>query len=277
MSLYRGMDRTALDAAYNNSAAVADSAVFVARWEEESAALRRTMPQHLDLRYAEAERARIDFFAAAERNAPTLLFIHGGYWQRNTKEMFSFIAKGPLARGMNVALIGYTLAPEARLDIIVDECRTGEAWLYRHLAELGGDPRRIYLSGWSAGGHLTAMLMEDTLAAGALAISGIYDLEPIRLNYLNEKLRLDEREAERNSPIRHLPSHAPPLIVTAGGDELPELRRQSEDYFAAWHGEGLAGRFLSLPGRHHYSVLEELARPEGALCAALAEMVFERP
>ena len=132
MSLYRGMDRAALDAAYDNSAAVADSAGFVARWGEESAALRRAMPQHLDLRYGAAPRACLDFFAAGTKGAPTLLFIHGGYWQRNAKEMFSFIAAGPLALGINVALLGYTLAPEARLDGIVDECRNGLAWLHGH-------------------------------------------------------------------------------------------------------------------------------------------------
>jgi acetyl esterase/lipase len=277
MSLYRGMDRAALDAAYNNSHAVADSAQFLARWEEASAALRRAMPQHLDLRYAAAERARIDYFAAGARNAPTLLFIHGGYWQRNAKEMFGFIAEGPLARGVNVALIGYTLAPEARLDAIVGECRTGAAWLSRHLAGLGADPRRLYLSGWSAGGHLTAMLMDMPAVQGALAISGIYDLEPIRLSYLNEKLRLDEREAERNSPIRHLPLQAPPLLVAVGGDELPELYRQSESYAAAWRAEGRSGTFLPLPNRHHYTILEELARPDGALCEALTTMVASAP
>jgi len=274
MSLYRGMDRAALDAAYNNSAAVADSAGFIARWEEKSAALRHALPEHLDLRYGAAPRARLDFFTAGTKGAPTLLFIHGGYWQRNAKEMFSFIASGPLALGINVALLGYTLAPEARLDSIVDECRNGLAWLHGHLAQLGADPRRLFLSGWSAGGHLTAMLMDMPVVRGALAISGIYDLEPIRLNYLNEKLHLDEREDERNSPIRHLPDHAPPLIIAVGGDELPELYRQSESYFAAWQEEGLAGVFLPLPGCHHYTVLEELARPGGALGEALAGMVF---
>jgi arylformamidase len=274
MSLYRDMDRAALDAAYNNSAAVADSARFVADWEARSAALRQAMPEQLDLRYGKAERARLDFFAAPERDGPTLLFIHGGYWQRNAKEMFSFVAEGPLALGINVALLGYTLAPEARLDAIVEQCRHGLAWLFGHLTELGADPRRLYVSGWSAGGHLTAMLADMPLVQGALAISGIYDLEPIRLNYLNEKLGLDEAEAQRNSPLLHLPAHAPPLLVAVGGDELPELYRQSESYFAAWQAEGLHGMFLPISGTHHYTVLEELARPGGVLGEALAGMVF---
>ncbi len=270
MARYRGMDRAVLDAAYNNGAAVAESARFIADWEQRSAALRAAMPRHLDLRYGTRERNRIDFFAAAERRAPTLLFIHGGYWQSRAKEIFGIVAEGPLAIGMNVALMGYTLAPEARLDEIVAECRTALAWLASRLESLGGDPARLYVSGWSAGGHLTAMLMDEPAVKGALAISGIYDLEPIRLCYLNDKLRLDDAEARRNSPLLHLPARAAHLIITVGGDELPELRRQSESYYAAWRDAGLNGEFVALPGRNHFTALEELSRPDGVLTQALA-------
>ncbi|HEX6841640.1 MAG TPA: alpha/beta hydrolase [Stellaceae bacterium] len=273
-NLYRDMDRAALDAAYNNGAAVADSDRFIARWEQRSAQLRAERSCRLDLRYGDAPRNRLDFFTAGERRAATLLFIHGGYWQSRAKELFSFVAEGPLSLGTNVALISYTLAPEARLDRIVGECRQALAWLAAHVAELGGDPARLYVAGWSAGAHLTAMLMQEAAIKGALAISGIYDLEPIRLNYLNDKLGLDDAEAQRNSPLLHLPAQAAPLLVTVGGDELPELRRQSETYHAAWRSHGLPGTFVPLPGRHHYAAVEELARPDGVLTRALAELVF---
>jgi arylformamidase len=273
MALYGGMDRAALDRAYNNSAAVADSDRFLADWERRSAALRAAMPDHLDLRYGPAPRQRLDFFRADKRGAPTLLFIHGGYWQSRDKELFSFVAEGPLAHGVNVAVIGYTLAPEVRLDGIVAECRGALRWLAGHLAELAGAGGQIYVAGWSAGGHLTAMLMDEDRVAGGIAISGIFDLEPIRLCYLNEKLRLDAAEAERNSPLLHLPGSAGPLVVAVGGDELPELQRQSETYGAAWRRQELAGTFLSLSGCHHYTALEELARPTGLLAEALARLV----
>jgi arylformamidase len=113
------------------------------------------------------------------------------------------------------------------------------------------------------------MAMHDPRVAGGLAISGIYDLEPIRLNYLNEKLSLDAVEADRNSPLRHLPSRAAPLVVAVGLGELPELIRQSEEYAAAWRAHGLPGEYLPLAGHDHFSILDELARPDGKLVASL--------
>ena len=114
--------------------------------------------------------------------------------------------------------------------------------------------------------------MTDARLAGGVAISGIYDLEPIRLNYLNDKLGLDAAEAERNSPRRHLPASAAPLVVTVGLGELPELVRQSQEYAAAWTAPGLRGRYLPVPAHDHFSILEELARPRGVILEALQEM-----
>ena len=124
MIAYGSMDRQTLDAAYNNSAAVADSERYLADWLRRSEALRAHMPDHLNLVYGDAPRARLDFFATNRAGAATLLFFHGGYWQRNAKEGFSFVAEGPLAHGFHVAVAGYTLAPEARMDGIVREART---------------------------------------------------------------------------------------------------------------------------------------------------------
>jgi arylformamidase len=273
MALYRNMDRATLDAAYNNSAAVAESADFLADWKRRSILLRERPGVHLDLAYGAAPRNKIDYFPSGKADAPTLLFFHGGYWQGNSREGFAFIADGPLAHGINVAVAGYTLAPEARMDTIVREARSAAHWLGSHLAELGGDPARLFVSGWSAGSHLAVTVLCDQAARGGMAISGIYDLEPIRLNYLNDKLRLDAAEARRNSPLLHLPAKAGPLFVTVGGDELLELRRQSSDFAAAWSAHGLSATFLEVAGCHHYAVLEELARPDGILAESLIDFV----
>jgi arylformamidase len=273
MALYRGMDRPALDAAYDNSAAVAGSAEIIADWRRRSAALRERVAGPRDVAYAAAPQARLDFFPTGRPGAATLLFFHGGYWQRNAKEGFAFVAEGALAHGINVAVAGYTLAPAARLDGIVAQARAASVWLGVHLAQWGGDPARIFVSGWSAGGHLAAMVMGEPAIRGGIAISGIYDLEPIRRNYLNEKLGLDAEEARRNSPLLHLPDRAGPLVVAVGADELPELRRQSREHAALWRLHGLAGGFCELPGCHHYAALEQLARPDGALARELVKLV----
>ncbi len=259
------MDRAALDAAYNNAAAVADSAQIDERWEARSARLRAAHPEGMDLRYGSDERNRLDFFAA-RRDGPVLAFIHGGYWQNRAKELFAFVAEGPLAWGINVALLGYTLAPQKRLDGIVAEIRAALGWLHESIPMLGGNAQQLFVSGWSAGGHLAAMAMDHPAVKGGLAISGIFDLEPMRLSYNNEKLGLDEDEARRNSPG----PTGKPLFIAYGADELPELRRQSEDY-ARLCGQ----KAVALARHNHFTVLEELASPHGSL-AAMVRKLAER-
>src|SRR5215472_8812561 len=273
--LYRGMDRVQLDAAYNNSAAVPERDEIVADWAARSAKVRREYTGHLDLAYGNTPRERLDLFLTDDPQAPTLAFIHGGYWQINdlVKESFAFFAEALLPLGINLAVIEYTLAPVARLDRIVTEVRRSVRWLAEYLAEYGADPRQLYVAGHSAGGHLTAMTMPLPEVRGGIAISGIYDLEPIRLNYLNEKLGLDVAEAERNSPVRHLPATAGELVVAYGTRELPELCRQSIEYARAWTERGLPGRLLPVDGVNHFTVLEALARPEAVLTRALLAML----
>src|SRR5437764_15349482 len=271
--LYRGMDRAQLDAAYNNSAAVPQRDAIIAGWAARSAAIRRERPGHFDLRYGEGPRERIDLFLAADPKAPTLLFIHGGYWQSNDKETFAFLAEGLAPNGINLALVEYTLAPAARMDRIVAELRRSVGWLAEHLRDYAADPDRLYVAGHSAGGHLTAMTMTLRAVRGGLAISGLYDLEPIRLNYLNEKLGLDPQEAERNSPLLRLPPMAGELVVAYGTNELPELCRQSIEYAQAWTERGLPGHLLPVDGADHFTILEALADPQGALTEALRGML----
>ena len=155
---WRGMSQQDRDLGLNNGVAVAGSGDMVAGWERRSAEMRAQYSDHLDLRYGPRERNRIDFFKAAEKG-PTLLFIHGGYWQMRAKEVFAIFAGGPMAHGINVAMIGYTLAPDATLDEIVAEIHQGLDFLAEELPALGGDPSRIVVSGWSAGGHLTSMAL----------------------------------------------------------------------------------------------------------------------
>src|ERR1700733_8734426 len=217
---WRGMSQQDRDLGLNNGVAVPASAGIVAGWDKRSAEMRALHSSHLDLRYGPRARNRIDFLKSAD-GGPTLLFIHGGYWQGRAKEIFTIFATGPMVHGINVALIGYTLAPDATLDEIVAEIHGGIDFLVERLPALGGDAGRLVVSGWSAGGHLTSMALSHPHVEAGMAISGIYDLEPIRHSYLNVKLGLDEAMSRRNSPILLKTDAAKPMALTVGGAELP--------------------------------------------------------
>jgi arylformamidase len=272
-AIYRGMDRAALDAAYDNTAACPNVQEYRERWWKVSEALRKAPPSRCDLRYGERPRATLDYFPCGRPNAPLFVFIHGGYWQRNEKERFSFTALGPLAHGINVAAPGYTLAPEARLTDIVGEIRAALTFLQQRAGELSFDGTKIFVGGWSAGGHLTAAVADHPAVRGGLPISGIYDLEPIALGALNDALQLSAAEIAALSPMRNIPDRSPPLMLFVGGDELPELKRQSQDYAAACRAKGLPVSLDTLPGLNHFSVLDQLAKPDGALARALVDLV----
>ena len=271
-----GLDRkvtgTEFDAAYDNTGAVADSARLLAGFDERSRLLAERRPERLDLRYGVRERQRIDYFASSAVNAPLLVFIHGGYWQMRCKETFRFLAAGPLRHGIHVALPGYTLAPDQTLTGIVAEIRDSLRWLREHAAAWGADCSRIVVAGWSAGGHLAAMMADEAGVVGILAVSGIFDLEPISRCSLNEKLRLTPEEITGLSP-QHRPLSRRPLIAACGSAELPELQRQSWDFARLRAAAALPGGAFTLPGHNHFTILHELEAPEGKLTAALLSLV----
>ncbi|WP_298257683.1 alpha/beta hydrolase [Bradyrhizobium sp.] len=270
---WRKLSREALDSGLNNSAAVDGSADTMARWEKLSADMRARHSAHLDLPYGPRERNRVDFLKAAP-NAPTLLFIHGGYWQTRSKDVFTRFAEGAMAHGINVALIGYTLAPDATLEEIVAEIHAGIDYLAGRLPELGADASRLIASGWSAGGHLTAMAMLNPHIKGGIAISGIYDLEPIRHSYLNDKLGLDEAMSKRNSPML-LTHPVKPMALIVGGAELPLLRKQTADFASYRASHGLPVTYEEIPGANHFTIMDEMASPAGRITAMIRQ-VMER-
>ncbi len=269
---WRSLDRPALDLAFNNSAAVEGSLALVERWGEESAALKACHPATLDLAYGPRPRQRIDFLKAAE-GGPTLVFFHGGYWQMRSKDFFTFTASGLLPAGINVAYVGYTLAPDASLDAIVAEARAALDWLGKNLAGLGGDPARMFVSGWSAGAHLAAMVIDHPLVRGGLGISGLYELAPIAACYVNDRLGLDDAATDRNSPERHIPLAMPPFDIVVGGAELPLMRRQTADYAGALEAAGKVVRFEEIAGANHFTILDHLADPDGIISGMLRRLM----
>jgi arylformamidase len=271
---WRGMSQEDRDRGLNNGVAVAGSADIVAGWERRSAEMRGRYSDHLDLRYAPRERNRIDFLKSAEKG-PTLVFIHGGYWQHRAKEVFTLFAAGPMAHGINVALFGYTLAPDATLDEIVAEIHQGIDFLIEQLPALGGNASRIVVSGWSAGGHLASVALSHPQVKAGMGISGIYDLEPIRHSYLNVKLGLDEVMSRRNSPAMQAGGAMKPLSLVVGSAELPLLRKQTADFACHRAKYGLPVTYEEIPGADHFTVMNEMVSPTGQI-TTLIRQLFER-
>jgi arylformamidase len=227
----------------------------------------------LDIAFGSRPRERLDYFASGATKPPLMVFIHGGYWQRNDKDMFAFIADGPRPHGIDVALVGYTLAPDVRLTDIVAEISRSLTYLSEHADALGFDRDKLFVSGWSAGGHLTAMAADHPAVRGGIPISGIFDLEPIALCYLDEKLNLGSGEIAALSPLRILPERIAPLRMFVGGGELPELVRQSTEYAEAARARGLPVTLEVMPGHNHFTILDEVSRPDGKITRALVEMI----
>ena len=193
------MSKAGRDAAYNNSDAVKNSAQLNEARIALSAEFRRKHPEHLDLKYGPRERNTWDLFPAKDPNAPCFVFIHGGYWQRNRAAEFASLIGGIYAHGWSAALPGYTLAPDASLTEIVAEIHAALDWLAANGAR-HGIAGKVILSVWSAGGHLTAQCLGHPRVSAGLAVSGVFELGPIRDTYLNEKLKLREDELAKLSP-----------------------------------------------------------------------------
>jgi len=281
--VFRDYDQKALDAEYNNRVKVTNALDWLARAGAESARARAELPLAFDVAYGAHHAERLDVFPAARPGpAPVHVFVHGGYWQRMDKADFSFVVRGLRPAGAVTVVVNYGLVPSIDLDELVRQCRAAVAWIHRHARRWGGDPDRITVSGHSAGGHLVAMLLATDWAdfdapadvvKGGCAISGLYDLEPIRLCYLNEALRLTPEVARRNSPVHLAPAHPTPLILAVGGTEGAEYHRQTDDLASAWRARGLPVDVLDLAGHDHFSIVAELESPFSPLARAIQDQL----
>ena len=268
MNIYRDMNLEALDRAYNNVAAVPNVAETLADFGRRSAAVYEGAGIKRDLSYGAGARQRIDWIPGLGVERPTIAFIHGGYWQSLSKEQFAHVAVGPHARGFNVALIEYTLAPEAHLGEIVEEIGRAINFIAENLQDWGADSQRLCLAGHSAGAHLAACHRSHLAVRLVLGISGLYDLEPIKLCYLNKKLSLTPSEVAAYSPQLRI-GHGVPTLLTVGGAELPELKRQTADYVSHLRGAEEPVKAIPSPDHNHFTILESLAQPEGAALEAV--------
>ncbi len=267
------MSQAERDDAYNNSTAVPDSPALNAARVADSAVCRAEWKGSLDVPYGQTARQSLDIFPAADPAAPCFVFIHGGYWQRNSREEFTVLGAGLRARGWSVVMPGYTLAPEATMTQINAEIHAALDWLAANGAAHGvAGP--VLLSGWSAGGHLTAMGLGHPLVVAGMAISGLFELGPMRETYLNKAMRLTDEEIVTLSPLRHHPV-AKPLAITYGTAELPPLVEDSRALHAKRAASHLPGALVPAPGGNHFTIVEELRGPNGLLVRTAIEALAQ--
>lgn len=275
--IYRGYDKTGLEAQYNLRASHPDREPVYASYDERSLDFRKTALGEYDVPYGPAERQRLDIFPSADKAARVLVFFHGGYWRTLDKSVFSFMAEPFVAAGWSVVLVNYTLAPDASIDEIVDQAAQSLVAVRDRFPKSRG----IVLSGHSAGGQLALMTLlndgEGAAASGSrngsevlspivagLTISGVFDLEPIRHTTINDLVRLDADSAARNSPIGRIAPSSVPLFVAAGAKETNEFRGQSRRFATSWRAFGNRAELYLVDGANHFTILGALADTGGA-------------
>jgi arylformamidase len=282
--LYRNFATTEeIDAEYDFGQIIGDLSPYFDFYSSESAKARDALNCIPDVRFGPTVEETLDIFPAGDPDAPILIFIHGGYWRRLSAKHFSFIARGLVARGITVVVTDYALCPKVTLPEITRQSRAAVAWVKTTSQNFNGDRDRIYVAGHSAGAHQAARVLctnwvdnyglaADTVK-GVYAISGLYDLSPVRYAFVQQSLQLNDDIIQRESPLFNIPTAAAPLIADVGADECSEFRRQSADYIAAWQAAGLDGTYLEQPGKHHFTAVEDFLDPDSALCERLVSMV----
>jgi arylformamidase len=273
MSIYAGFNQVELDREYSPSSCIDDIDVYLDEYKRSSAAAKRDALQDQlcepDLRYGPGAEETLDLFMPAGPSpAPLHVFIHGGYWQRLSKDESCFAAPMFQQHGSYFAALNYTLAPHQTLTGIVEETRRAISWLYQHADKWGFDRDRIYLSGHSAGAHLAMMMLvtdwprlglpEDAIK-GVCAISGVFDLEPVRLSYVNDVVGMGVEEARLNSPNLHNTINRCPVIFAYGDNETAEFKRQTDEYGDVLQRVGIPVTLSEIAQRNHFDVILDLA------------------
>ncbi|MGA7226141.1 MAG: alpha/beta hydrolase [Candidatus Acidiferrales bacterium] len=268
---------------YSPSSCVPTLAPYLEAYDARSRKAERSCRCLKNLRWGEHPDETFDYFPAAAADAPLLVFFHGGYWQELSKNESLFAAPDCIANGIAFAAIDYTLAPKARLGAIVDQSRRAIASLHRQAATLGFDARRIYVSGSSAGAHLAAMMfvkrwqagygLPSAAVAGAILLSGIYDLEPLVGTYIDAALHLTTADVATLSPARLTLGPPVKAIVAWGENETPEFKRQSRSFASKLRISDFPSARFEIAGANHFDVVLGLADAATPLGAATIEMI----
>lgn len=268
MPLYKSYSQQDLDDQYNVRKAVPNFQFFLDLWHDSSVESLTRLNGYKDLSYGSHERECLDIYPALNSNAPTVIFIHGGYWKQLHKNEFQFIAEWLGNLNFNVVMITYPLTPEVRIPRIIDSCRKAIVWLFENSDKYSLNIDQIIIAGHSAGGHLASKMLTTNWSEfialpnanpfiGGVLISGLYNLEPIRLCYLNDEIGLISDEINQANVIDDAPPEVP-VTILVGADETDEFVDQSKLLYTKWSEKNARLFYKELPGIHHFNIITEM-------------------
>ena len=276
MTVYKHYDQQQLNGQYNTRLSVPDYSAYFNRWEKDSLETQKKFSLFKDICFGTHPDECLDIYPAGSPGSKTVIFIHGGYWHLLDKTLFHFLSATFIAHNITSVYINYRLAPAATIDEIVSSCGQAVNWVRDNISRYSGNPSEIYVLGHSAGGHLASMLMTEpdfSFLKAVVSLSGLFSLEPIRLSYLNEMVRLDAASTERNSPVFLNPLNHCPLLLITGADESEEFKTQSTELYKSWKQNPDSIELLEIPGKNHYSILETVTEEGSVVQSAILRLM----
>lgn len=280
--LYKGFRPDEMEYQYNPRESVPEYPELAKLRAAQAEKVRETAKSWLNVSYGNSPREMLDIYAADKPGGPVLVYIHGGYWRSGSKEDNCNFVPTFTKRGATVVLVEYDLCPQVTVTDIVRQTRAAIAWVAKNIMRYSGDPSRIHVSGHSAGGHLTAMalahdwskegLAQDCIK-GAVATSGVFDLDMVMKISVQEQVKLTPEAATRNSPFLNPPKVKCPLVVAVGSAEPKGWQQMSEDYFNFCKQQGMQVDYLVVPGANHYTMSEKLLEESNPLTQAMIKQL----
>ena len=257
---------------------------IVPDWIKRSAITRTNLKSAIDISYGKSEKQKLDFFSSPDINSPTVIFFHGGYWQRGDKSVYSFLANSFVNNNINFLAVGYDLCPKISITQIVSQAQEAIVWIWQNANKLEINKDKFIVSGHSAGGHITGMMMgtewnkissdlPNNLILAGIPISALNLLEPIRHTTLNDALKMDKEEAKSQSPIYLPPKTNAQQLIVYGANETDEFHRQSNIYYEKFKSkERKIERFI-VQDADHFDEMNDLSNESSEFFKKMKEFI----
>jgi len=282
--IFRDYDQITLDKEYDNRGRFPDTADCKNAQAVGSDEAKAQFRRQLDIPFGNGKTDLLDIYSPDKgKDTPIHIFFHGGYWKSNTKNDFGFVAKTFVPYGITTVVVEYPLIPSVRMGTLIERCCASIEWVWNNADKFGGDRNRISISGHSAGGHITAMMMQTdwtsyrkglpkNLIKGGCSISGVSDLEPVRLSFQNNELKFSPEEAAEFSTKFMEPVHPGPLMAVVGGMEGEEFIRQTIELAEKWSAKGMKVEPWVMKGKHHFTTINQYLDAESDLAQSVRNL-----